>query len=129
MKIAVTYENGQVFQHFGHCKLFCLADTEAGSRELIDPMGEGHGALAGFLQAHGVDALICGGIGGGAKNALAEAGIELYGGACGDADAQVTSFLNGNLQYNPNIQCSHHGEGHTCGSHEGRGHSCGSSHL
>ena len=66
MKIAVTYENGQVFQHFGHCKLFCLADTETGSRELIDPMGEGHGALAGFLQAHGVDALICGGIGGGA---------------------------------------------------------------
>mgnify|MGYP005764279921 CR=1 FL=1 len=44
MKIAVTYENGQVFQHFGHCKLFCLADTETGSRELIDPMGEGHGA-------------------------------------------------------------------------------------
>ena len=106
MKIAVTYDNG-----------------------LLDTNGNGHSALVTLLKANQVDTLICGGIGGGAKNALAEAGIELYGGACGDADAQVTSFLNGNLQYNPNIQCSHHGEGHTCGSHEGHGHSCGSSHL
>ena len=132
MKIAVTYEQGQIFQHFGHTEEFKIYEVENGavvSAEVVDTMGSGHGALAGFLQAQGVNTLICGGIGGGAKNALAEAGIQLYGGACGDADAQVTSFLNGNLQYNPNIQCSHHGEGHTCGSHEGHGHSCGSSHL
>ena len=132
MKIAVTYDNGEIFQHFGHTEQFKLYDIENGkvvASEVVGTNGSGHGALAGFLAEHQVQVLICGGIGGGAKNALAEAGIELYGGACGDADAQVTSFLNGNLQYNPNIQCSHHGEGHTCGSHEGRGHSCGSSHL
>ena len=132
MKIAVTYDNGEIFQHFGHTEQFKLYDIENGkvvASEVVGTNGSGHGALAGFLAEHQVQVLICGGIGGGAKNALAEAGIELYGGACGDADAQVTSFLNGNLQYNPNIQCSHHGEGHTCGSHEGHGHSCGSSHL
>ena len=132
MKIAVTYDNGQVFQHFGHTQMFKLYEVtnqEVTATRLLDTNGNGHSALVTLLKANQVDTLICGGIGGGAKNALAEAGIELYGGACGDADAQVTSFLNGNLQYNPNIQCSHHGEGHTCGSHEGRGHSCGSSHL
>ena len=120
MKIAVTYENGQVFQHFGHCKLFCLADTETGSRELIDPMGEGHGALAGFLQAHGVDALICGGIGGGARVALAQAGITLYPGVTGDVEAAIAALQNGTLNYNPDTVCNHHhdhGEVHSGGSH------------
>lgn len=123
MKIAVTYENGQIFQHFGHCKRFKLVDTETGTSELLDPMGEGHGALAGFLKAHGVQALICGGIGTGARTALAEAGIDLYPGVSGDADSAIQALQNGTLQYNPDTMCSHHhnhGDGHTCGSH-----SCG----
>ena len=90
MKIAVTYENGQVFQHFGHTAQFKLYDVENGavaSSQVVDTNGSGHGALAGFLQDHQVDALICGGIGGGAQMALAEAGIRLYAGCPGDADA------------------------------------------
>ncbi len=126
MKIAVTYENGQVFQHFGHCKMFKLFDTEAGTSELIDPQGSGHGALAGFLQTHGVQALICGGIGAGARTALAEAGIELYPGVTGDADAAVSALQNGTLSYDPNTMCQHHGhehgEGHHCGENK---HGCG----
>ena len=47
--------------------------------EVVDTNGSGHGALAGFLMQNGVDTLICGGIGGGAQAALAEAGIKLYG--------------------------------------------------
>lgn len=132
MKIAVTYENGQVFQHFGHTQMFKLyeiKDHEITATELLDTKGSGHSALVTLLKANQVDTLICGGIGGGAKNALAEAGIQLYGGACGAADAQVASFLNGSLQYNPDVHCSHHGEGHTCKTHEGHGHSCGSTHL
>ena len=123
MKIAVTYENGQVFQHFGHTEQFKLYDVEDGKivREaVVGTNGSGHGALAGFLTLNGVDALICGGIGGGAQTALAEAGIKLYGGVSGDADAAVNALLLGKLGYNPTVRCSHHDH-----SHEGEGHTCG----
>ena len=113
MKIAVTYENGQVFQHFGHTAQFKLYDVENGtvaSSQVVDTNGSGHGALAGFLKDHQVDALICGGIGGGAKAALAEAGIRLYCGASGSADEAAQALLNGTLVYNADIVCSHHHE-------------------
>ena len=130
MKIAVTYEDGQVFQHFGHSAQFKLYETANGkvvSSEVVDTNGSGHGALAGFLAARGVDTLICGGIGGGAQAALAEANIRVLGGVQGSADAAVEAFLSGALQYDPDVRCSHHdhhGEGHSCGSHGCGGH-CG----
>ncbi len=121
MKIAVTYENGQVFQHFGHTAQFKLYDVENGavvSSKVVDTNGSGHGALAGFLAANGVDSLICGGIGGGAQMALAEAGIQLYAGCSGDADACVAQLLEGTLQFAQAATCDHHhGEEHTCGDH------------
>jgi predicted Fe-Mo cluster-binding NifX family protein len=130
MKIAVTYENGQVFQHFGKTSQFKVYDVTGGTivqSEVVDTDGNGHGALAGFLKEKGVDTLICGGIGGGAQSALAEAGIKLYGGASGSADKAVEAFLGGNLHYNPDVKCDHHGEhhdeGHTCGEH-----GCGEHH-
>ena len=86
MKIAVTYENGQVFQHFGRTeafKIYTVEDGKVQKSEVVGTNGNGHGALAGFLQGLGVDTLIGGGIGGGAQNALAAAGIRLYGGASG----------------------------------------------
>lgn len=121
MKIAVTYENGQVFQHFGHTEAFKLYDVAEGkitASQVVSTDGNGHGALAGFLKSHNVDTLICGGIGGGARTALAEAGIQLYPGANGDADSQVQALLAGNLQYDPDTQCAHHDHGHEgCHSH------------
>ena len=129
MKIAVTYDNGQVFQHFGHTEKFKVYDVEDGKivkTEIVDTKGQGHGALAGFLFNGGIDTLICGGIGGGARNALAEAGIKLFPGARGDADEQVKSFLAGNLNYDPDTMCNHHSheEGHSCGTHGCGSHSC-----
>ena len=124
MKIAVTYENGMVFQHFGHTeqfKVYVVEENKVVSAEVIGSDGAGHGALAGLLQAGGVDVLICGGIGAGARNALAQAGIELYPGASGDADENVQNFLAGKLEYDPDTMCSHHGEGH----HHGENHQCG----
>ena len=126
MKIAVTYENGEVFQHFGHTSQFKIYETENGkilSGNVVSTEGKGHGSLAGFLKEKGVETLICGGIGGGARTALAEQGIALYPGATGKADEQVQAFLAGSLSYDPDTQCSHHGEGHTCASHSG-GHNC-----
>lgn len=125
MRIAVTYEDGNIFQHFGHSEQFKFYDVEEGkivNTQVVDTNGQGHGALAGFLTGAKVDVLICGGIGGGAQNVLAQAGIQLYGGVAGSCDAAVEALLANNLGYNPNVQCSHHGhgEGHSCG-----GHSCG----
>ena len=128
MKVAVTYDNGQVFQHFGHTECFKLYEVENGtvvSEMFLEPNGSGHGALAGFLQVYGVEVLICGGIGGGAQAALAQAGIELYGGVSGDADAAVHALLAGELHFNPNVCCNHHHEdGHGCGSQSCGSHSC-----
>ncbi len=127
MKIAVTYENGQVFQHFGHSKQVKVYETEDGKivkEEILDTSGSGHSALAGFLKANGIDTLICGGIGGGAKAALAEAGIQLYPGVAGDADGQVQAFLEGRLVFNPLTECAHHAHGQSnCRSH-GQEHAC-----
>lgn len=123
MKIAVTYENGMVFQHFGHSEQFKIYEVENGkvtASEVVSTKGQGHGALAGFLTDHQVEVLICGGIGAGAQTALANAGIKLYGGVSGLADSAVSAYLAGKLDYNPDIMCSHHGEGHSCGEH-----SCG----
>jgi len=136
MRIAVTYENGEIFQHFGHTEQFKCYDVEDGkivSTEVVDTNGSGHGALAGVLTALHADALICGGIGGGAQMALAAAGITLYGGVSGNADKAVEALIAGNLNFNPDVQCSHHGEHHHdgpcgehgCGEHEHGEHSCG----
>ncbi len=123
MTIAVTYENGEIFQHFGHTaqfKLYKVEDGEIVASTVVDTNGSGHGALATLLSSYGIDTLICGGIGGGAQNALAQAGIRLYGGCSGDADEAVQALLDGTLAFNPNVRCNHHehhGEGHSCGDH------------
>jgi len=137
MKIAVTYENEQIFQHFGHTERFKVYEVEDGKiifTEIIDTNGQGHGALAGLLKIVGVDVLICGGIGGGAQTALAEAGIKLYGGVSGACDAAVEAFIANALGYDPNVRCDHrdheHGDNahacgdHGCGTHNCGGHSC-----
>ena len=134
MRIAVTYENGQIYQHFGHTEQFKVYDVEDGkvvSSAVVPTNGSGHGALADLLAQMNVNALICGGIGGGARTALAEAGVILYGGCAGDADQAGADLIAGGLTYDPNVVCSphpDHGEGHDCGSHGcghgGEGHDC-----
>ena len=131
MKIAVTYAEGQVFQHFGHTPQFKVYEIEKGeilNEQVIDTGASGHGALAGLLAQQDVNMLICGGIGGGAQMALAQAGIVVMGGVMGDADDAVDALLAGRLRFDPNVRCSHHdhehGEGHSCGEH-GCGSHCG----
>ena len=130
MKIAVTYDNGEVFQHFGRTesfKIYEVEDNKVVSSEVISSNGTGHGALAGLLAEQGVNVLICGGIGGGAQTALTEAGIDLCAGAQGNVDEVVETYLKGELE-SSGVNCDHHHheEGYSCGSHE-EGHSCGDS--
>lgn len=107
----MTYENGEIFQHFGHTeqfKLYDIANGQITNEEIVNTNGSGHGALAGFLANIKTDILICGGIGFGAKAALEESGIKLYAGVSGNANDAVQAFLTDSLQYNPNAQCEHH---------------------
>ena len=127
MKIAVTYDNGNVFQHFGRTEQFKIYDVENGkvvSSEVIGNDGLGHGALAGLLANNAINVLICGGLGGGAMNALTSAGIEVVAGASGNTDAAVEAYLKGEL-VSSGANCDHHdhhhGEDHVCGDH-GCGH-------
>jgi len=130
MRIAVTYEQGDVFQHFGHTEEFKVYEVEEGkviSSKIISSDGSGHSALAALLNDKGIDVLICGGIGGGAQAALSERGIELCAGASGNADEAVEAYLRGEL-VNTGANCDHHGEGHSCGEHGCGGQECGSCH-
>lgn len=130
MRIAVAYDNGKVFEHFGHTERFKVYDVEDGKVTImttINTNGSGHGALADILKKVNVTTLICGGIGAGAKRALAEANIALYGGVSGDADQAVEALLANTLVYNADVECTHHGahhEGHSgsCGEHCGHQH-------
>ena len=130
MLIAATYENGQIFQHFGRTPMFKVYEIENGvvtRTGLLDPEGAGHGALVGVLMECGIEALICGGIGPGAVNFLAQAGIAVYAGNSGSADEAAVAFAAGELAQNSAANCDHHdhehGEG--CGHHgEGEHHCC-----
>lgn len=128
MRIAIPYEQGEIFQHFGHTAQFKLYDAENGTivrEQIVDTNGSGHGALAGFLQAAKADALVCGGIGGGAQMALAEAGIRLYAGVTGSADAAAKALAADTLEYDPDARCDHH-EHHDgdCGHDHCAEHNC-----
>ncbi|MBR0508401.1 MAG: DUF134 domain-containing protein [Clostridia bacterium] len=126
MRIAVSYRDGEVFQHFGQTEQFKLYDVEEGTivnEQIVDTDGVRHGALAAFLKAAKADVLICGGIGTCGRTALAEAGVRLYPGASGSADEAVDAFVRGTLQYDPDARCDHHHEHH---EHHGEG--CGRHH-
>ncbi len=129
MKIAVTYDNGSVFQHVGHTeefKVYTVEDVKVVSAQVVSSDGQGHGALAGLLSHNGIDALICGGIGMGAKNALESFGIKLYAGVSGDADEAGYALPSGTPFYPEGANSSHHDheEGHQCAHHSHEGHSC-----
>ena len=127
MRIAVTYENGDVYQHFGHSSQFKLYEVEDGrivEAHIVDTEGQGHGALASFFTSLGVHTVIAGGIGDGARQALAKASIQLYGGVSGSADEAVKALLAGTLEFAPNPSCGHHGhEGGHHDHHDGSHHS------
>ena len=130
MKIAVTYDNGNIFQHFGkteNFKVYEVEDNQVVSSEVIGSNGTGHGALAGLLSEQGVDVLICGGIGAPAKQMLLDQGIQVVSGASGDIDAAVQAFLDGTLKDSVLPTCTHHHGEHEhehncdCGGHGAHG--------
>ncbi len=118
MRVAVTYDNGNVFEHFGRTEQFMVYDIENGeivNSQILGTNNEGCGALAGILNIADVDTLICGGIGAGAVNAIEEAGIKLYAGASGNTDAAVEALIAGRLDATGEANCNlHESEHHEC---------------
>lgn len=128
MKIAVTYEDGKVFQHFGHTehfKIYEFGDSGLTNAMVIGTNGTGHEAMAEFLAKGDVKVLICGGVGDGAMQALSEAGILVVPGVSGEADLAVANFLRGIIETDNTPNCDHHGEGFSCGGGCG---GCGGCH-
>lgn len=133
MRVATTYDNGNIFMHFGRSeqfKIYDIQDDKVLNEQVVGTDGTGHGALAGLLANGGVDTLICGGIGGGAINALTQAGITVYAGAQGNCDACVEALIAGTLAQTGEATCDCHGHGHehthehgeSCGCHGHHGH-------
>ena len=119
MIVAVTYENGNVFQHFGHTKqlkIYHIEDNKIKEEKILEVNKSGHGALVELLSNNRVEILICGGIGSGAKEGLEKANIQYYGGVLGSADSAVKDLLNEKLKYNENIHCEHNE--HSCNEHK-----------
>ena len=115
VRIAVTYENGEIFQHFGQTQEFKLYDTVDGEiieSKVVGTGGFTHCSLGSYLYETGVSVLICGNLGGGASKSLQAAGILVYGGNSGNADEAVAKLLRKELIYNPMPTCSddHHHE-------------------
>ena len=123
MKIAVTYDNGEVFQHFGHTEQFKIYEIENDkviNEEIIDTNGTGHGLLCELLISRGVNALICGGLGSGTRNILKQNNIKVYPGVVGNVDKVIEDFINDRLNYDENKKCDHHEHEHehNCESHD-----------
>ncbi len=120
MKIAVTHEDGDIFQHFGRTQQFKVYDVEEGkviASRVIGNDGLSHGALGEILMREKVDVFICGGIGGGARQMIESRGIKLFPGVQGNADKAVDDYLAGNLDYDPETSCHSHGAEHHCNCH------------
>ena len=129
MRIAVTYENNEIFRHFGQTsefKVYEIEDNKIVSSSILSSDGKGHGALAQVLADNNIDVLICGGLGDGALSDLKAAGIEVCAGAEGDCDKAVEAYLAGELK-DSGANCDHHDheESHSCGGGCGSCGGCG----
>ena len=115
MKFAITYKDGSVFQHFGQTRQFKVFDTENNDSAILDSGEYSHGSLATLLEMNGIEALLCGGIGDGARNMLKNRGIEVYPGQMGDVDAVAQDFIAGKIVQRHKSTCNHN---HDCHCHD-----------
>lgn len=130
MKVAVAYNEGQIFEHFGHCETFAVydyaeADVNQCTKRLLDCSDRhGHAAMAELMQEQGIDFVLCGNMGGEAKSLLLSYGIIPVVGYCGDADTAADMLITGQLSVVDGGSCAggcggcsgcHHEEGEDCG--------------
>lgn len=110
MKIAVSYENGQIFHHVGDTKTFKLYNVEENKvidTKILETTGRGRGMVIDFLQENSATVLLCNEICSGAKGAVVDTGVQVFGGVTGDADEAVKAFLNNQLTDGDTVVCNH----------------------
>ena len=132
MKIAVAYENGEIFGHFDHCAMFAIYEygeyVHECTKTLVETGGrQGHQAMADLMREQEVDAVIAGNMGGEAKALLLSYGIVPVAGYSGDADTAADLLVTGQLPITPGEGggCSSCAGNCSCGSDGGEGCSCG----
>lgn len=124
MKIAIPYNEGNVFEHFGRTKSFKVYDLQNGVIEntvFINADGSGHSELISMLKSVDVELVLCGGIGGKAIQMFNNLGIDVYTGATGNTDDVLRGFMDGSLKLNNTSTCDHHhddSEEHSCHCHD-----------
>lgn len=130
MKIAVSYEGGEIGAHFGHAECFAIYSYENGdvnkcSKTLIDATAlHGHQQMADLMKENNIDAVISQKIGGEAKSLLLSYGIIPIAGYQGDADTAADMLVTGTLPIAEGGDCSCGGCGGGCCGHD-EGGSCG----
>ncbi len=111
--------SSQVFNHFGSAPEFVVVDVATGTFQTVGNSDQvhQHGAcnpVAG-LGGHHVDAIVVGGIGGGALHKLNAAGIRAFKAQAGSIAENIDMLKIGTLQeYMPGHTCGGHGHDHGC---------------
>lgn len=116
MKIAVPTREDFVDDHFGHCSYYTIFTIEnneiTNSTTLPAPEGCGcKSGVAAILQAEGVELMLAGNMGEGAKNVLEYHCIKVIRGCAGKITDVVKAYLNGQIS-DSGFSCSAH---HECG--------------
>lgn len=123
--VAIPFENGEIFQHFGKAsafKLYTLEGLSITNSEVVKVEGSGHDEIGLWLVWHAVTTVICGTIGPGAMGVLVGAGIKVFPGLSGATDTAITALIDGSLVAQLQSTCSH--SCHSChGCHGCHGHS------
>lgn len=127
MKVAIPTRNNQVDDHFGHCDhytIFTIEDKQiVNSEELPSPEGCGcKSGIASELQRIGVEVMLAGNMGDGAKNKLNACGIKVIRGCSGPISVVIGGYLAGAF-IDSGHGCSMHNGNHQCGSHS-HSHEC-----
>ncbi|MDD3181855.1 MAG: NifB/NifX family molybdenum-iron cluster-binding protein [Alphaproteobacteria bacterium] len=112
MMIAIPIENGKLCSHFGHCSQFALLQTDAvthamTTRQDLEAPPHEPGLLPAWLSEHGVNLVLCGGIGPRALDLFAQKGIEVITGApIEEPEVLVAAHFQGILKTSAN-SCDH----------------------
>ena len=108
-----------VYNHFGSAPMFIMVDTttSAVSKITNEDQHHTHGACNPIkaLGSGAVDAVVVGGIGGGALSRLTQIGIKVYRSAGTTVREDLALLSSGQLaEYTPQSCCSGHGQGTGC---------------
>jgi predicted Fe-Mo cluster-binding NifX family protein len=112
MKVAIPTRDGRVDDHFGHCHHYTIYTLEQKSilsvEELPSPEGCGcKSGIAAVLASMGVEVMLAGNMGEGAKNKLESHNIKVIRGCRGDIEMVVRAYLIGLIK-DSGEGCDHH---------------------